>query len=51
MRDGHVELVSGEQIGQWADEAFNFAKPDSQITAGAGQSPTMNQHWNLQEDR
>ncbi len=25
--DGHVDLVSSEQIGRWADERFNFARP------------------------
>jgi prepilin-type processing-associated H-X9-DG protein/prepilin-type N-terminal cleavage/methylation domain-containing protein len=25
--DGHVELISSQQVGQWADEAHNFAKP------------------------
>jgi len=25
--DGHVELISGDAIRQWADEGFNFAKP------------------------
>ena len=25
--DGHVELISGDAIRQWADEGYNFAKP------------------------
>ena len=25
--DGHVELIAGETIRQWADEDYNFAKP------------------------
>ncbi len=25
--DGHVELISAEQISEWADAEFNFAKP------------------------
>jgi prepilin-type N-terminal cleavage/methylation domain-containing protein/prepilin-type processing-associated H-X9-DG protein len=28
--DGHVDLVSSEQIHKWAEEPFNFAKPESQ---------------------
>lgn len=27
--DGHVELISGEQIEEWASEPFNFARPPS----------------------
>lgn len=25
--DGHVELITSQQISQWADEAYNFARP------------------------
>lgn len=25
--DGHVELIASQQISQWVDELFNFAKP------------------------
>nr|WP_232536402.1 hypothetical protein [Lacipirellula parvula] len=25
--DGHVDLIAAETIRQWADEGFNFAKP------------------------
>ncbi len=25
--DGHVEAITSQQISQWADQAFNFAKP------------------------
>jgi prepilin-type N-terminal cleavage/methylation domain-containing protein/prepilin-type processing-associated H-X9-DG protein len=27
--DGHVELIPSEQISQWAEQAMNFAKPES----------------------
>ncbi|MGD9720422.1 MAG: type II secretion system protein [Pirellulales bacterium] len=26
--DGHVDLISSEQVGRWAAEGFNFAKPE-----------------------
>jgi prepilin-type processing-associated H-X9-DG protein len=25
--DGHVEMISAEQIAEWCDAAFNFAMP------------------------
>jgi prepilin-type N-terminal cleavage/methylation domain-containing protein/prepilin-type processing-associated H-X9-DG protein len=26
--DGHVELISSQQISRWADQGFNFARPE-----------------------
>ena len=29
--DGHVQVIEAEQIRRWADEGYNFAKPNSAI--------------------